>query len=1052
MRGSAGEGSVNPLDRSAARGARRAALFGVVALLALAAGAPAAQAAFGVQSFTAGVLLQNTSQFPGQPACDFQDAINQTAGSSALYASQAGSHPYCGFTSFTMNNSGGNPGGTLADVRVDLPPGLVPNPQATPQCAQADFGSCAADTQVGTESLVAYVPSLGIEGCYAASCPSGTTQLGGALPLYNMVPSSPDQVADFAFSAAGSRVDVIGGVRDVPSNGQPGDFGEYFTITSLPQQASFSIVPGVPLTEGIQTVSSTLVFFGDPGAQDGGASGTAFLTDPSTCIGPQTTFLAVDSYENRGNLQDASFTTPIGATGCNSLTFPSGSAAPSISVTPTDAGATSFQRDTPSGLRVDLSVPQDDAYSDLATPQVQNVSVTLPPGFTINPSAASGLQGCSDAQFSAGSKATITCPPASVIGTASITSPVLASPLTGDVYLGQPPTTGNPYRIFLDAEGDGVTVRLQGAITPDPNTGQLTTTFANNPQVPFSDLALQFNGGPGAVIASSLACGAPNVSAALTPYSGAAAATPTRAVPVAADEHGAACPSTPAFTPSTSATFGTLAAGARTILGLTFSRGDGQQYLSQIDAQLPPGLLGLLASVPLCAPATGDAGACAASSQIGVTTVSAGAGARVLTLSGPVDLTGPTAGAPFGLSIPVHAVAGPYDLGTVVVRAGISVSASDAHLSISSVLPQILQGIPLRLRTVTIAINRSGFLFNPTSCAASGFGGTLSGSAGAIAGFASGQTASAALTAPFAATGCANLAFAPRVTTATSAKTSSANGAALNVTVTQPSGGSNLHSVAVTLPKQFAARLSTVQQSCPAATFAANPTGCPAASVVGSSTAATPVLTAPLQGIVYLVSRGAAGFPTLNVALSGSGITVDLTGTIAFAASGQTVSTFGSIPDVPISSFTLSLPEGPHSALAATGALCSGALVMPAALVAQSGAQRSLAVPVTVSGCPKAAKAKAVVLLSHRYRAGVLRLRLRVAAAGRVSASGAGLHTARVKVRRPGVIALSVRLGPVGLRALGRHHRFMLHLRLGFIPKKRGPSSIVRAVLLVRGR
>ncbi len=1035
MRGS--DGRVASNDGGGWRRAGLCAGLAVLALLFL--GAPVARAAFGVQSFTAGVLVKDTT--PGQPACDFADASANppTPQSQALYATVAGSHPFCAFTSFTVDQTPqGAPVGTVKDVRVDLPPGLIPNPQATAHKCSV-ITACPADSQVGAESLIVY--ALGIKTCFADTCPSGTLKLGNALPIYNMAPAA-GQLADFAFDVIGNRVDIIGGVRDVPSNGQPGDYGEYFTISNLPDKL-------LGLT--LQTVTSTLVFFGDPSAQDGGASGTPFLTNPSTCLGPQTTALALDSYEAPGQFQTAAFTTPVGASNCSSLTFAPGFA-PTLTVTPTDASnnpLASVPHDTPTGLTVDLKVPQDNTFANAdgtphqGTPQVQNVSVTLPQGFTINPGAAGALQTCSDAAFGLGTTAPA-CPDVAPVGTVSITSPPLAAPLTGNVYLGAP-QPGNPYRLFVDAAAPGLTIRLIGSITPDPSTGQLTATFADNPQVPFSDLALQFNGGPGAVIASPLACGPAAASATLTPWSGAASATAGASVTVDADGRGGACAAPPPFAPSVGTALSTLAAGAHTGLTLAVARGDGQQYLSQVNAQLPPGLLGLLASVPLCPEPPASTGACPASSLVGTTTVSAGAGPQTLTLPGSVFLTGPYGGAPFGLSIVVPAVAGPYDLGTVVVRAGISVSPTDAHISIAATLPQIASGIPLRIKGVSILVNRPGFLFNPTNCAALPFGGSIVGSAGTPA----------AISGTLTATGCSSLPFAPTVSASSSGSTSSNNGASLSVTVTQPGGGANLRSVAITLPKQLAARFSTVQQACPAATFAANPVNCPPASVVGSGSAATPVLATPLIGTVYLVSQGTAGLPTLSAVLSGSGITVDLTGTIAFSAQGSTTSTFGSIPDVPISTFTLDLPEGPHSALSATGTLCPGPLSMPSTLVGQNGAQKTSTVAVTVLGCSgvkgASAKRKVITVLSHRYSRGVLHVRMRVLAAGRVSASGANLKRTFRKVKRAGVITLNVRLGRAGLAALRRHHKLKLHVRLGFVPKKKGPTTVVRVTWTIRG-
>ena len=1027
----------------------RVSLCAALALTVLAIGVPSAQAAISMENFTAGVLLQNTTAFKGADACDVEDAINMTAGSSALYATQAGSHPYCGATSFqvtTANPDGtGAPSGTLADVRVDLPPGLIPNPLATPQCPQADFGSCPADTQVGTESVVAYITSLGADACYGASnfcTPSVIPPLGGAVPIYNMVPSSASQVSDFAFSVSGSRVDVIGGDRYVPSNGQPGDYGAFFTISNLPKTANIDGLANA----AIQLVKSTLVFFGNPTAQDGGAAsgGTAFLTNPSTCVGQVTTYLSFDSYEAPGQYQGAQYKTPVGASGCGALTFP---AAPSLSVTPTTG--TTFARDTPSGLNVSLTVPQQNAYDSgqvdggLGTPLVNTVTATLPPGFTINPAAAggAGLQTCTDAAFGVGTTAQA-CPNITPVGSVSISSPVLATPLTGNVYLGTP-QPGNPYRLFVDAESPGVAARLVGSISPDPTTGQLTTTFTGNPQVPFNNLTLQFNGGPGAVIASPLACGAAGAAVSLVPYSGAAAGTGGGTATVAADGQGTPCGATPPFSPTVSAQYGSLAAGAKTALTLDFARGDGQQYLSSISASLPPGLLGLLASVPLCGEPAATQGTCPATSAVGSTTISAGAGSQALTLSAPVYLTGPYNGAPFGLSIPVAAVAGPYNLGTVVVRAGISVNPLNAQISIASTLPQVVGGIPLRLKNVSIAINRAGFLFNPTSCAASAFGGSIGGAAGAYAGFGTAVSAAAPLSIGFAATGCGNLAFAPAITASTNGKTSATNGASLNVTVKQPAGGSNLHSVGVTLPKQLSARLATVQLACPAAKFAANPASCPADSVVGSSTAVTPVLTTPLQGVVYLVSSASIGLPDLDVVLAGSGVTVDLIGTVGIGAQGTT-STFASIPDVPISTFTLNLTEGPHSALTASApSLCPGPLKMPTQLAGQNGAKKSPTVSVTVTGCAKP-KAKPVVsLVSHSYAKGLLHLKVRVAAAGRVSAGGPDLRTRFVKFTKASTKSFTVRVTAAGVRALSRHHKLAVKLRLGFVPKKKGRSTIV---------
>jgi hypothetical protein len=352
----------------------------------------------------------------------------------------------------------------------------------------------------------------------------------------------------------------------------------------------------------------------------------------------------------------------------------------------------------------------------------------------------------------------------------------------------------------------------------------------------------------------------------------------------------------------------------------------------------------------LCGESQAAAGTCGPESLIGHTTILAGAGPDPVTVTGQVFLTGPYKGAPFGLSIVVPAIAGPFNLGTVVVRASIAVDPHTAALTVTSdPLPSILQGIPLRVRTVNVTVDRGGFTFNPTDCEALSVSGTITSIQGASA-----QVANA-----FHAANCAALAFAPKFSASSLAKTSRANGAALDVKVAYPQGSqANIHSVTVKLPVQLPARLSTVQQACPAATFEANPSSCGEGSVVGTGTASTPILAAPLTGPAYLVSHGGAAFPDIVIVLQGQGITLDLVGNILISKSGVTSATFANVPDAPISSFDLNLPEGPHSGLAAVGSLCAKPLSMPTTITAQNGAQLKQTTKIKVAGCTKVKKAK----------------------------------------------------------------------------------------------
>jgi hypothetical protein len=900
----------------------------VLAVLAAACAAPAAHAAFGVTSFTATV----------------EDSSNHDV-------TQAGAHPDTGTTTFTLNNLLGIPSGNVKNVRVDLPPGLISNPQATAErCLNSQFPSCPADTQVGTETLTTTLP------------------LPLTVPVYNMETTS-QQLSVFAFNAPiFGRTNIVGGVRD------DSDYGLYFEIKEIPQAADL--------------VTSQLTFWGQP-ADHGVAGAKPFITLPTECGVHGTTTLTVDSWQG----DTATATSPSApATGCDHVPF-----APTIDVTPATT-----QADEPTGADVKLGVPGAAIGTPNAASQVKDVSVTLPDGMTINPAAATGLQACSDPAA---------CPPASAIGSVKIETPVLPAPLTGSVHLAQP-LPDDPYRLFVDASGFGITVRLTGSVHPDPQTGRLTATFNDAPQLPFSAFTLSFAGGPTATLATPLQCGTATTTSALTPYSGQPAATPTSAFTVDADGKGGACPPTPFNLGFTAGTQDTRA-GAFSPLHVDVTRDDRQNLLSKLSIRQPPGMLGVLSSVPLCAADAAAAGSCPDSARIGTASVKSGAGPQPFALSGPVYLTGPYGGAPYGLSIAIRALAGPFDLGTVVVRAAIHVDPADSHLTIDAdPLPQVLQGIPLRLREVSVLIDRSGFIFNPSSCAPLAIHGTLTAVDGTV------QEADA----PFQATGCGALPFSPTLEAVADGRTSVASGAGLKVTLRQPPRQANVHSVSVQLPKGLTARGTTVAGACPEATFASNLAACPNARI-GSVHAETPLLNGPLDGPVYLVAHSTV-LPTIEALLSGQGLNIDLSGAVTLAATGIT-SSFNAVPDVPITRFVLDLPRGPHSALSAARGVCSSSFTMAATIVGQNGATITRTIPLLVTGC-------GLKILRARVNKGkgTATLTVQVPRTGRLTAKGKGLRTARRSVKNaPGTVTLKVKLA----HRLPKHKRERLRItvRLG---------------------
>jgi hypothetical protein len=454
-------------------------------------------------------------------------------------------------------------------------------------------------------------------------------------------------------------------------------------------------------------------------------------------------------------------------------------------------------------------------------------------------------------------------------------------------------------------------------------------------------------------------CGSYTTTGTFTPWSGNATSESSSTFDIVSGPNGTACKDPLPFSPSLTAGTTSIQAGGFSPFTLTMSRPDGSQNLQAISLKMPPGLLGTLASVKLCGNAQADAGTCGPESLIGHTTVSVGVGGDPYSVTGgEVFITEGYGGAPYGLSIVNPAKAGPFDLGKVIVRAKIEVDPITAVLTITSdstgpyKIPTIIDGIPLQIQHVNVSIDRPGFTFNPTNCASQSITGSLTSDQGTVQ----------SLAVPFQVTNCAVLAFKPKLTAKTNGKTSRAKGASLSVKLTYPAGpyDANIAQVKVDLPKQLPSRLSTLQQACPAATFDADPAGCPSASIVGYAVARTPVMPVPLEGPAYFVSHGGEQFPDLIIVLQGYGATVHLVGSTYISKAGITSSTFKAVPDVPVGTFELTLPQGKYSALAANKNLCTTTkLAMPTLFVGQNGATIHTSTPIVPTGCPKKAhKAK----------------------------------------------------------------------------------------------
>jgi hypothetical protein len=940
----------------------------------------------------------------------------------------AGGHPYDAVSSFSF------PGFTVPaktqpveDVRniwVELPPGFVGAAGAAPRCSltqvQAGFIAplCSEATQVGTVSI---------------------RLLGNASPglykLYNLKPEK-GYPAEFAFKYQSNAIVSYAQLRP-----RGGGYGLNVTV------------PGVDRF-GILSVEFKL--FGVPSQRNGtGGPAIPFLSNQSDCLDAQpTTKIHADSWQHPARMrsdgtpdlsdplwQSSSAPAPA-VTGCDNPLL-AGQFGPSIKAGPSpDAGSTAA--DTPSGYQVELSFPQSNDSTDRSTvfdpsvpqaPQLKDATVTLPAGVAISPSAADGLAGCSDVpgddQVRLDSISPVSCPESSKIGSVAAESPLLASrdpqtdevtgaeSLRGDVFLIK------PHPGDLDASGDedgkfrlliqiddpryGLNVKLPGIAMADKATGRLTARFTDNPQLPVKHLRVTFKSGDRSPLVNPATCGVATTTGVFTPWSrggtrsdgvvvpGTPDATSSSTFAVDKGANGGACASAAKdlpFAPGFSAGVIDPQAGGSSSFVLRLTRKDGEQELGSIDTVLPAGLLASIRSVARCPEAQAAAGTCDSASQVGTTTVGAGAGASPLFVPQPgksptaVYLAGPYKGAPFSLSIVVPAQAGPFDLGDVVVRAAIHVDPIDGHVTVKSdPLPTMRDGVPLRVRDVRVNVDRPGFMLNPTSCSAMAVGADIHSSVGAT----SHSSAS------FQVSNCKALGLNPKLDLTLSGKGQTTDGKhpAITANLTQRSGQSNLKKVQVSLPLSLALDPDNANGLCEFVDGSKVEPTCPRSSVVGTATARTPILDQPLSGPVYFVKnirkdpksgREIRTLPKLVVPLVGeNGVRITLTGT-SNVEDDHLVTTFDNIPDAPVSSFALNINGGKHGILTVSDAdICTGTQVANQGIEAQNVKQANVDIAIKTPSCPLKVITKKRGKTSVAVKVGGL-------GAGKVTVSGRGIR------------------------------------------------------------
>ena len=874
-----------------------------------------------------------------------------------------------------FNNTAPN----VKDVNEPLPPGLIGNPSVTPKCNRYLVAAeeCPPDTQIGVvevwfDHADFRAPAVGSEE------ENRNRETPTEESLYNLEPAGnyPAQFGSFVEGNTGIWIDfhlrtgsdygVTGGSLNVSSLGGP--FWKVRVRTwGVPASAAHNSERRC--RPGETSCPSDLPL-------------RPLLRNPTSCVGPETFTATADTWGEQGQYVSKSTEMP-GFTGCGKTQF-----GPGLEAAPTSSVA-----DSPTGLHLDVHMPQPEGCKEeagtteceLAEADLKDAQVTLPAGLAVDPSSADGLQACSESQIGylpqqsaeAGrpqfTPAPAECPEASKIGTVEVDTPLLGHPLTGGAYVAQ--QGANPFKSLLalyiaiyDPQ-TGVVVKLPGKIAADPVTGQLTTTFDEDPQLPFGDFKVDLFPGGRAALTTPLTCGSYAASGDLTPWSAPEGENATPLSPpftISGAPGGAACASSEAQAPNApvfEAGTASPVAGSYSPFVLHLKREDASQHFGDLNVTLPPGLIGKIAGIEQCPQAAIEAAqarshegegasevahpSCPAGSEVGVVHVGTGSGAPYY-VAGHAYFAGPYKGAPFSLVIVTPAVAGPFDLGSVVVRAALYIDPHTAQVTVKSdSFPTILDGIPLDIRSVNVDMNRKEFTLNPTSCNVMSVTGQESSTAG--------QTA--ALSDRFQAGGCTNLPFQPSFAASTQGATSKADGASLTVKVVQPPGQANIAKVDLQLPKLLPSRLSTLQKACTAAQFEANPAGCPEASFIGTATAHTPILASPLTGPAILVSRGNAGWPDVEFVLQGeNGVEIVLDGATQIK-NEITYSKFETVPDAPISSFETTLPEGPHSVLGtdqterATSSLCGQKLEMPTTITGQNGVVVNQVTKIALTGC-----------------------------------------------------------------------------------------------------
>jgi hypothetical protein len=825
------------------------------------------------------------------------------------------------------------------DATVHLPAGFIGNPHATPQCSVADFSanSCAVDSQVG----MAHVDARG----------------GFNSPVFNLIPPPTKS------GLLGFKVFLFDTPQFTVLAARTGsDYGLDATATSIahggfPLRGFQQVLWGVPADPSHDKLRINAAenggywWYGSSLCGPNGEESTAdpltavencngyppfapmpsnspltpFLQNPMACGTPLSSTLEVLSYDGETDQAEAPWPE---MTGCSQLSFN-----PSLFAQPTTKAT-----DSASGIDVNLTIPQQISPSVPTPSELRAAKVTLPEGFTLNASAADGKTACTDLEARFGTTEEAHCPEFAKVGSLEIDSSALPGPLPGFVYLGQP-LPGNRYRIFLTADGFGTHVKIAGAVLPDPTTGRLTISFQDLPQSPLTAFNMHFFGSERGILATPTRCGTYPVTSTFTPWAtGLSTQTSTQYFQLDRGPGAGGCPNgTRPFSPTFKAASRGNTAAAFSPFSVDLIRQDGDQNLGGLTVRTPPGFSASLRGVPYCpeqAIATLESSeylglseiaksSCPIASQIGTVTAGAGVGSRPVYVGGKVYLAGPYKGSPLSLIVVIPAVSGPYDLGNVVIRAAIEIDPLTGQVStISDPLPQIIDGIPLRARSIRVNLDRPNFTINPTSCR------NLSVDAGVTGD----EGGSVQLGSPYQVANCRDLPYAPSLMLTLSGGVNRRGHPAISARLKAVPGEANSRSISVTLPKGELLDNAHIGTVCTRVNFAKD--ACPSRSKIGEAEVTTPLLDQPLKGGIYLRSSN-HDLPDMALDLEGQ-IDIEAVGRVD-SVNGRLRTSFETVPDVPVSTIDFRLAGGAKGLVVNSKGLCGTEKRATVRMVAQSG-------------------------------------------------------------------------------------------------------------------